>query len=580
MQSLSYIENKARSLLIKKYDNPPSFHDIKIINDIIFNEETHNVAVFKEYLIYEEMNEFLKRFYFKEEIKLKMPKILLFYDKYSKIYANYTQLPESKYMYKNIKRKQKMIDKLQEIEEEEAEHIGRNRSECSDIFTTKALDSINSVTLSLYKQDSFSATESDCSVNKMIDQIANCEKKTKNNLMKSNIVRHNALFKKNTSNNSLVRSSVNSNKNATSNIAINYITNIKKKISSTATNTANTTRKNSTLLSPTTIKSKPTSKPSHNKFTSSRIGNSNGNLYYKIQYNLANNSVKKEKILSANSSRSKTERIISSPTTSVTNMNRVSNAVNSTKNINNIHLNSPRCVCNSVNNSANNIRKIEVKKSKPKKTIVKTAMSSANYHSKIFSSRLSKKNSINSINASLSTSKSKSTPKHKKINDNVVVNNVNIINNIQTNSTQINIYNYNDLFKSLPMHSVHNVVKKQMTTTSTHLNNSNHMSSSKPKFELNIRKLMHKNIMDNNESSSERRSTNNFNKHHMKVNSIASSKITETKKGEKSTNSTINKIKLKNLYDLSHFIFKNGSVSISNGMIHSERNKKSKISFK
>ena len=114
--------------------------------------------------------------------------------------------------------------------------------------------------------------------------------------------------------------------------------------------------------------------------------------------------------------------------------------------------------------------------------------------------------------------------------------NVNIINNIQTNSTQINIYNYNDLFKSLPMHSVHNVVKKQMTTTSTHLNNSNHMSSSKPKFELNIRKLMHKNIMDNNESSSERRSTNNFNKHHMKVNSIASSKITETKKGEKSTN--------------------------------------------
>ena len=243
-------------------------------------------------------------------------------------------------------------------------------------------------------------------------------------------------------------------------------------------------------------------------------------------------------------------------------MNRVSNAVNSTKNINNIHLNSPRCVCNSVNNSANNIRKIEVKKSKPKKTIVKTAMSSANYHSKIFSSRLSKKNSINSINASLSTSKSKSTPKHKKINDNVVVNNVNIINNIQTNSTQINIYNYNDL-----LNSAHNVTKKQMTTTSTH------MSTSKPKFELNIRKLMHKNIIDNSESSSERRATSN--KHHMKVNSVAASKIIGTKKGEKSW---INKIKMKNIYDLSHFIYKNGNSS--NGVIHSDRNKKSKISFK
>lgn len=559
MQSLLYIETRARSLLIKKYDNPPSFHDIKIINDIIYNEETHNVAVFKEYLIYEEMNEFLKRFYFKEEIKHKMPKILLFYEKYSKIYANYTILPESRYMYKNIKRKQKMIDKLQEIEEE-AKHIDPNNSEYSDIFTTNALDSINSVTLSLYKQDTFSITESDSSVNKMINKITNCEKKTSNNLIKSNIVRHNALFKKNITN-TLLRSTVNSNKKASSNLAISYITNIKKKITSSATNTANTTRINSTLLSPTTVKSKPTSRPSHSKFISSRIGNSNGNLYYKIQYNL--NSVKKDKILSVNSSRSKTERVLSSPTTSV---NRVTNIVNSTKGTNNIHLNSPRCVCNSVNNSANNIRKIEVNKSKQKKTIVKTAMSS-NYHSKIFSSRFSKKNRINSINASLSSSKSKSTPKHKKVGDNVVVNNVNIINDILTNSTQINIYDYNDLLKSFPMNS-----KKQMTTTSTH------MSSSKPKFELNIRKLMYKNIVDNNESSSERRVT--YNKHHMKVNSVASSKRTETKKGKKSINSTINKIKMKNIFDLSHFIYKNGTRNISNGMIHSDRNKKSKILFK
>ena len=547
MQSLLYIETKARSLIIKKYDNPPSFHDIKIINDIIFNEETHNVAMFKEYLIYEEMNEFLKRFYFKEEIKHKMPKILLFYEKYSKIYANYTILPESRYMYKNIKRKQKMIDKLQEIEEE-AEHIGLNNSEYSDIFTTNALDSINSVTLSLYKQDTFSITDSDSSVNKRINKITNCEKKTKNNLIKSHIVRHNALIKKNV-NNTLFRSTVNSNKKT--NLAISYITSIKKKITSSATNTANTTRKNSTLLSPTTIKTKPTSKPSHNKFTSSRIGNSNGNLYYKIQYNL---SVNKNKIFSSNSSRSKTERVISSPTTSV---NKATHVGNSTKNN---HLNSPRCVCNSVNSSANNIKRIEVNKSKQKTTIVKTAMS--NYHSKIFSSRLSNKNAINSINASLSSSKSKSTPKHRKINKNVVVNNVNIINNIHTNSTQINIYNYNDL-----LNSAHNVTKKQMTTTSTH------MSTSKPKFELNIRKLMHKNIIDNSESSSERRATSN--KHHMKVNSVAASKIIDTKKGEKSW---INKIKMKNIYDLSHFIYKNGNSS--NGMIHSDRNKKSKISFK
>jgi hypothetical protein len=144
---LTKIQLLSKKYLYLKYNTTPSYHNIKIINDIIFNEETHFVALFKEYLIYEEINEFLKRFYFKEEIKHKMPRILLFYDKYSKIYANYTQLPESKYMYKNIKRKQKMIDKLQEIEEEElnAKNNKHNDTKNSNIFTPSALESINSI---------------------------------------------------------------------------------------------------------------------------------------------------------------------------------------------------------------------------------------------------------------------------------------------------------------------------------------------------------------------------------------------------------------------------------------------------
>ena len=44
---------------------------------------------------------------------VKLTKILLFYEKYSKIYENYTVIPESKYMNKNIKRKQKIIAQMQ-----------------------------------------------------------------------------------------------------------------------------------------------------------------------------------------------------------------------------------------------------------------------------------------------------------------------------------------------------------------------------------------------------------------------------------------------------------------------------------
>ena len=43
-------------------------------------------------------NEFLKRFYSSLETNVKLTKILFFYEKYSKIYANYTVIPESKYM--------------------------------------------------------------------------------------------------------------------------------------------------------------------------------------------------------------------------------------------------------------------------------------------------------------------------------------------------------------------------------------------------------------------------------------------------------------------------------------------------
>ena len=107
------LEDRARNKLIKRYNKPLSYHDVKIINDILYNEKTHYVEAFKEYLIHEDYNEFLKRFYSSYEISKKLPKILIFYEKYSKIYANYTVIPESKYMYKNIRKKQKMIEQMQ-----------------------------------------------------------------------------------------------------------------------------------------------------------------------------------------------------------------------------------------------------------------------------------------------------------------------------------------------------------------------------------------------------------------------------------------------------------------------------------
>ena len=89
----------------------------KIVSDILFNESSHVVAVFKDFLIYDDINEFLKKCYNKSESIEKLKKVCFFYDKYSKVFANYSELPESKYMFKNIEKKQKLLDELQKESE-------------------------------------------------------------------------------------------------------------------------------------------------------------------------------------------------------------------------------------------------------------------------------------------------------------------------------------------------------------------------------------------------------------------------------------------------------------------------------
>jgi hypothetical protein len=53
--------------LEKKYLTSREYYNVKIINDIIYNEQNHIVSVFKDYLIFDDISEFLKRFYTRTE---------------------------------------------------------------------------------------------------------------------------------------------------------------------------------------------------------------------------------------------------------------------------------------------------------------------------------------------------------------------------------------------------------------------------------------------------------------------------------------------------------------------------------
>lgn len=109
--------------LSKKYMTSKDFYNVKIVNDIIYNENTHIVSVFKDYLILDDISEFLKRSYANFETKPRLVKIYEFYDKYSKVFPNYVVLPESKYMFKNIERKQRMIDEKQKFKNEQEKRL-------------------------------------------------------------------------------------------------------------------------------------------------------------------------------------------------------------------------------------------------------------------------------------------------------------------------------------------------------------------------------------------------------------------------------------------------------------------------
>lgn len=100
--------------LEQKYLTSKEYYNTKIVNDIIYNEQSNVVSVFKDYLIYDDVSEFLKRSYNTTEAKNRLPKVIAFYETYSKVFPNYVNLPENKYMFKNIERKQIQWDSKQQ----------------------------------------------------------------------------------------------------------------------------------------------------------------------------------------------------------------------------------------------------------------------------------------------------------------------------------------------------------------------------------------------------------------------------------------------------------------------------------
>ena len=104
--------------LCTKYRSTRESYYSKVISDIIYNESTHLVSAFKDFLISDDISEFFKRFYSTSETESRLKKIFDFYEEYSKVFPNFVALEEKKYMFKNISKKQRRIDEQQKVTED------------------------------------------------------------------------------------------------------------------------------------------------------------------------------------------------------------------------------------------------------------------------------------------------------------------------------------------------------------------------------------------------------------------------------------------------------------------------------
>ena len=108
--ALNKIVSYVQKLLCKKYFVSKKSYQKLLIKNIIYDDKRRLVSIFKEQLIINDTSEYMKKFYKRKESRIKLRKYFELYDKYSRIFPNYTPLIESKYIYTNIHRKQKVID--------------------------------------------------------------------------------------------------------------------------------------------------------------------------------------------------------------------------------------------------------------------------------------------------------------------------------------------------------------------------------------------------------------------------------------------------------------------------------------
>ena len=177
--------------LYSKYKISNTLYALNVIDNIIFNEKSHIVSTFKDYLILDDEFEFLKRYYNYGESIIRLKTFLSYYSKNKKQFPNYSSIKEAKFILKNIIAKNIMAENLEKNpikQRKEKIDINSKESLSNTIFNSKVYDSIindseNCLSIfgcdkeSLYNGSSnYSRNKNEDSINKLVNHFEELEK--------------------------------------------------------------------------------------------------------------------------------------------------------------------------------------------------------------------------------------------------------------------------------------------------------------------------------------------------------------------------------------------------------------------
>ena len=231
-ESKKFIEKKIYNKFHRIYKETNNLYNIKVANEIITNQKSHVVAEFKDFLIKDDYSEFFWKFYSLKESKILLIKIFNYYKQTSFVFPNYILLSENKYLYKNIQRKQKLINILEEKEEGKIINFKKEGYDTDDffdisskVFNSNILDSIlNESNTSQIKRSLFGVStensnctnnDSDNKLNILVDNINKIEEDCDNHFLEKKYFQNNENIVNN--NNNIIKEE-NRNKQNNSNL--------------------------------------------------------------------------------------------------------------------------------------------------------------------------------------------------------------------------------------------------------------------------------------------------------------------------------------------------------------------------